>query len=162
MTCVRHLEGLTEVQKEQERSEEKQKNSRESLDIAVLDVEEAASKLKDCPTKEFVLAEEELNDSLRCLGQLIKDTAGGHPRAIVWGPASRIKRRPLSPRNARHDRGLSKKGVEPGKGRNYPGRATTIGSPDEGEIGRALAGHVSGSKQQFIGEFEGAKETEDI
>ena len=37
-------------------------------------------------SKEFETAEEDLNDSLARLGQLLKDTAGGHSRAVVWRP----------------------------------------------------------------------------
>ena len=39
---------LAKAQKHQARSQDELKNSSESLDIAILDVEEAASKLKDC------------------------------------------------------------------------------------------------------------------
>ena len=45
-------------------------------------------------TKELVSAEEEVNDNLGRLGQLIKDTAEA---------TQAVKRRPLSPRSARHD-----------------------------------------------------------
>ena len=42
------MEGLAEAQQYQERLKGEQKSSRESVDLAVLDVEEASSKLKSC------------------------------------------------------------------------------------------------------------------
>ena len=116
----------------QARFHDELKSSRESLDIEALDVEEAASKLKDCrdlhdtvcrgvedvskrtielkrkadhghdktrshrercrrATEDHMMAEEVHNNSLGCLGDLVKDTASA-THALSCGVPDRDSR----------------------------------------------------------------------